>query len=90
LKFSTAHFQNNLKGKIALLFTTVFLDWFSSTNLFVIVLGYFESAIIFVVTVDFVLGSIKKNKEVSKNSQPSDWFFVIGLLLMGLTAFIET
>jgi len=75
-------------GYLMLLFTTVFLDWFSSTNLFVIVLGYVESAIIFVVTVDFVSGRIKKNREVSKNSQPSDWFFVIGLLLMGLTAFI--
>jgi quinone-modifying oxidoreductase subunit QmoC len=75
-------------GYLALLFTTVFLDWFSATNLFVIILGYVESAIIFVVTVDFVSSRIKKKKEVSKNSQPSDWFFVIGLLLMGLTAFI--
>ena len=75
-------------GYLALLFTTVFLDWFSATNLFVIILGYVESAIIFVVTVDFVSSRVKKNKEVSKNSQPSDWFFVIWLLLMGLTAFI--
>lgn len=75
-------------GYLSLLFTTVFLDWFSATNLFVIVLGYVESAIIFVVTVDFVSSRMKKKKEVSKNSQPSDWFFVIGLLLMGLTAFI--
>jgi ferredoxin len=74
-------------GYLALLFTTVFLDWFSSTNLFVIILGYVESLIIFVVTVDFVNSRIKKNKEVSKNSQPSDWFFVIWLLMMGLTAF---
>jgi len=29
---------------------------------------------------------MKKNKAVSKHSQPSDWFFVIWLLLMGLTA----
>lgn len=75
-------------GYLSLLFTTVFLDWFSATNLLVIILGYVESAIIFIVTVDFVSGRIKKNKEVSKNSQPSDWFFVIWLLLMGLTAFL--
>lgn len=74
-------------GYLSLLFTTVFLDWFSTTNLFIIVLGYVESLIIFVVTIDFVSNRIKKNKEVSKNSQPSDWFFVIWLLLMDLTAF---
>ena len=71
---------------LSLLFTTVFLDWFASTNMIVIVLGYVESVIIFIVTVDFVSNRMKKNKAVSKHSQPSDWFFVIWLLLMGLTA----
>lgn len=75
-------------GYLSLLFTTVFLDWFSATGMFVIVLGYVESIIIFLVTVDFVSSRFKKNKEVSSHSQPSDWFFVIWLLLMGLTAFI--
>ncbi len=75
-------------GYLALLFTTVFLDWFSSTNLFVIILGYVESIAIFIITIDFVKSRIKKSKEVSKHSQPSDWFFVIWLLLMGVTAFI--
>ena len=75
-------------GYLALLFTTVFLDWFSSTNLFVIILGYIESIAIFIITIDFVSSRIKKSKEVSKHSQPSDWFFVIWLLLMGVTAFI--
>jgi hypothetical protein len=75
-------------GYLTLLFTTVFLDWFSSVNLFVIILGYIESIIIFGVTIDFVTNRIKKSKEVSKHSQPSDWFFVIWLLLMGFTAFI--
>jgi ferredoxin len=73
---------------LSLLFTTVFLDWFATGSMFVIVLGYVESLIIFVVTVDFVSSRVKKNKAVSKNSQPSDWFFVIWLLLMGLTAFL--
>ena len=73
---------------LSLLFTTVFLDWFAATNMFIIGLGYVESVIIFVVTVDFVSSRVKKNKAVSKNSRPSDWFFVIWLLLMGLTAFM--
>jgi quinone-modifying oxidoreductase subunit QmoC len=74
-------------GYLGLLFTTVFLDWFSSTNLFVIVLGYVMSIVIFIVTIDFVSDRIKKKKAVSKYSQPSDWMFVIWLLLMGITAF---
>jgi len=75
-------------GYLSLLFTTVVLDWFSSPYLFVIILGYVMSAIVFVVTVDFVSSRIKKQKEVSKHSQPSDLFFVIWLFLMGLTAFL--
>jgi ferredoxin len=75
-------------GYLALLFTTVFLDWFSSKNLFIISFGYIESIIVFMVTVHFVSGRVKKNNAVSKHSQPSDWFFVIWLFLMGITAFM--
>ncbi len=75
-------------GYLSLLFTTVFLDWFKSENLFVILLGYIQSTVVFVVTFDFVGGRIKKNKEVNKHSQPSDWMFVVWLFLMGLTAFL--
>ena len=32
-------------------------------------------------------GKVKKNKEVSKFLHPSDWFFVIWLFLMSITAF---
>jgi quinone-modifying oxidoreductase subunit QmoC len=39
------------------------------------------------VTADFVKERIRAKKEISRNSQPSDWFFVIWLLLMGFTAF---
>jgi ferredoxin len=74
-------------GYLGLLFTTVFLDWFSSTSLFVIILGYLVSIIIFIVTIDFVYDRIKKSKEISKYSQPSDWMFVVWLLLMGFSAF---
>jgi quinone-modifying oxidoreductase subunit QmoC len=74
-------------GYLGLLFTTVFLDWFSSTSLFVIIPGYLVSIIIFIVTIDFVYDRIKKSKEISKYSQPSDWMFVVWLLLMGFSAF---
>jgi hypothetical protein len=75
-------------GYLALLFTTVFLDWFSTESLFVHVFGYIVSTVVFVVTIDFVSGRMKKNREVNKHSQPSDWFFVIWLFLMGFTAFV--
>ena len=75
-------------GYLSLLFTTVFLNWFETQNLFIIVLGYVESAVIFVVTFDFVRRRVQKDQEISKHSHPSDWFFVIWLFLMGLTAFL--
>jgi ferredoxin len=80
---------------LTLLFVTVFLDWFASRNAFFVVLGYVVSAIIVIVTVDFVIGRIRKKKEISKFSQPSDWLFVIWLSMMGFTAmavrlFIDT
>ncbi len=74
-------------GYLSLLFTTVFLDWFSTQNTGIILLGYLESTLIFVVTFDFMRRRIQKNKEISKHSHPSDWFFIIWLFLMGLTAF---
>lgn len=75
-------------GYLSLLFTTVFLNWFSSEYLIVTIFGYVVSTIVFVVTFDFVLSRIKKKKEISKHSQPSDWFFVIWLFQMGLSAFM--
>jgi len=75
-------------GYLSLLFTTVFLNWFETQYLFIIILGYIESAVIFVVTFDFVRRRIQKEAEINKHSQPSDWLFVIWLFLMGLTAFI--
>ena len=74
-------------GYLGLLFTTVFFDWFVSEKLAVIILGYVVSIIVFVVTIDFVSGRMKKKKEINKYSQPSDWLFVIWLFLMGITAF---
>ena len=75
-------------GYLSLLFTTVALNWFGTSSLLVIILGYVMSAIVFVVTIDFVSGRMKKKKEVSKHSQPSDIFFVVWLFFMGLSAFL--
>jgi len=78
-------------GYLSLLFTTVVLNWFNMERSFlhpITILGYVMSAIVFVVTVDFVGSRMKKNKEVSKHSQPSDIFFVVWLFFMGLTAFM--
>lgn len=74
-------------GYLGLLFTTVFLDWFANTNIFVTILGYVLSTIIFVITIVFVYERIKKKNEISKYSQPSDWMFVIWLFFMGFSAF---
>jgi quinone-modifying oxidoreductase subunit QmoC len=74
-------------GYLSLLFTTVFINWFETTSQFVIVFGYVESAIIFIITFDFVRRRIQQKTELSKHSHPSDWIFVIWLFLMGITAF---
>lgn len=75
-------------GYLLLLFTTVFLDWFSTRHFFIIALGYLESAVVFIITFDFIRRRVQKNTEISKHSRPSDWLFVIWLFLMGLTAFL--
>jgi ferredoxin len=72
---------------MALLFTTVFLDWFGTKSAIVNVFGYAVSTVIFIVTTDFVIRRIRKRSEKSKFSHPSDWFFVIWLLMMGISAF---
>ncbi|MGC3979590.1 MAG: hypothetical protein QM751_16005 [Paludibacteraceae bacterium] len=59
---------------LSLLFTTVVLNWFHTENMFIITLGYVESAFIFIITVDFVKDHIPKEKKaLAKKSQPSDW-----------------
>jgi ferredoxin len=75
-------------GYLTLLFTTVILDWFRTDNLLIIGLGYLVSAVVFVVTFLFVSGRVKRNTEITKYSQPSDWLFVIWLFLLGFTAFL--
>jgi quinone-modifying oxidoreductase subunit QmoC len=72
---------------LSLLLTTVLLNWFETSSLFVIWLGYIESAAIFIITAVFIFWRVNKNNETAKHSQPSDWFFVIWLFFMGISAF---
>jgi len=72
---------------LSLLVITVFLDWFSTESAQLNVFGYAVSGLIFIVTADFVRRRIHKTSEKSKFSHPSDWFFVIWLFMMGLSAF---
>jgi ferredoxin len=75
-------------GYLLLLTTTVFLNWFGTESITIVVFGYIVGAITFVVTFDFIIRRIRKRKEISKFSHPSDWMFVVWLFLMGLTAFL--
>ena len=75
-------------GYLSLLFTTVFLNWFGTSSMFVIVLGYVVSAIVFGVTIDFIRRRRQRKEEMTKHTQPSDFLFVAWLFLMGITAFL--
>ena len=75
-------------GYLSLLFTTVVLNWFGTDSLFVIILGYVMSAIVFVVTIDFIRRRRAKKEEMTKHSQPSDILFVAWLFWMGFSAFL--
>ncbi len=72
---------------LLLLFTTVFLDWFATTNPVIQVAGYVFSGLIFIVTADFIRRRSGRKDEKSSYSHPSDWFFVIWLSLVGVTTF---
>lgn len=75
-------------GYLLLLFTTVFLNWFTAENNYIILFGYVVGGITFIVTFHFMINRIRKRKEISKFSHHSDWMFVVWLFLMGLTAFL--
>ncbi|MBN1950005.1 MAG: 4Fe-4S dicluster domain-containing protein [Bacteroidales bacterium] len=74
-------------GYLSLLFTTVFLNWFATGSIFIIVMGYIFSAMIFVVTFDFMMKKFRKKTQRSTTLHYSDWFFIIWLFLMGVSAF---
>jgi ferredoxin len=75
-------------GYLGLLVITVFLDWFGTENKVIIYLGYITGGLVFIFTALLLISRLSKDREVNRYSQPTDWFFVIWLFLMGLTAFL--
>lgn len=75
-------------GYLGLLVITVFFDWFGTENQTIIYLGYITGVLVFVFTFLLMLSRITKSRELNKYSQPTDWFFIIWLLLMGFSAFL--
>jgi len=75
-------------GYLTLLLTTIFLNWFSTENIFILIPGYIASGVVSIFTVHFVFNRIKKNKEMNKFSHPTDWFFLVWLFLLGFTALL--
>ncbi len=75
-------------GYLGLLVITVFLDWFGTENQSIINLGYITGGLVFVFTFILMISRLSKNRELNKYSHSTDWFFIIWLFLMGLTAFL--
>lgn len=72
---------------LSLLFTTVFLNWFTTRYTVVIVIGYLFSMLVFIITSDFIIRRLRKRTEKSSFSHPSDWLFVIWMSLLGISTF---
>jgi quinone-modifying oxidoreductase subunit QmoC len=75
-------------GYLGLLVITVFLDWFGTENQIIIYMGYITGGLVFVFTFLLMFSRLSKARELNKYSQPTDWFFIIWLFLMGFTAFL--
>jgi len=75
-------------GYLGLLVITVFLDWFGTENQIIIYMGYITGGLVFVFTFLLMISRLSKARELNKYSQPTDWFFIIWLFLMGFTAFL--
>jgi ferredoxin len=75
-------------GYLGLLVITVYLDWFFTENQTIIYLGYITGFLVFVLTFLLMISRINKTSELNKYSHQTDWFFIIWLFLMGLTAFL--
>ncbi|MBP2682985.1 MAG: 4Fe-4S ferredoxin, iron-sulfur binding domain protein [Deltaproteobacteria bacterium] len=71
----------------------VFLRWFQTdavvpilhpTRLF----GYYATAVLLYVTVDFLAGRLRKRDVAHKFSEPTDWVFLVLLFLVALTGIL--
>jgi heterodisulfide reductase subunit C len=79
----------------ALMFTliVVFLRWFQTDNLYPIWhpqrwLGYYATIVLLFGAGDAIWGRVKKDHQMHRYSQPSDWMFPVLLLLTALTGIL--
>jgi nitrate reductase gamma subunit len=68
----------------------VFLRWFQTDEIHPIyhptrVLGYYATAVLLYVTVEMMISRLKKQEEIHKYSEFSDWLFLVLLFLTSLT-----
>lgn len=77
-------------GYVLMLTMIIFLGWFKTLNypLYhpVRFLGYYATIILVVLTIDALIGRIKRREQVHKFSELSDWLFSIWLFLMAASA----
>ncbi len=69
------------------------LKWFQTDEVYPFyhpqrLLGYYATAVLMYITVDFMIGRWKKNKEIHKFSHASDWIFLILLFLTAFTGIL--
>jgi len=75
-------------GYLGLLVITVYLDWFGTINQIIIYAGYITGGLVFFFTLLLMFSRLSKGSQLTKYSHSTDWFFIIWLFLMGLTAFL--
>jgi heterodisulfide reductase subunit C len=71
----------------------VFIRWFQTDEIHPIyhptrLFGYYATAILLFITVEMLIGRIRKKEEIHKHSDFSDWVFLILLFLTTLTGII--
>jgi hypothetical protein len=71
----------------------VFLRWFQTDEIVpfyspIRLLGYYATAALLYVTVDFLVGRLKKRDAIHKYSEPTDWLFLVLLFLVALTGIL--
>ena len=71
----------------------VFLRWFQTDEIHPIyhptrLLGYYATAVLLYVTVDMMISRFKKQEEIHKFSEFSDWLFLVLLFLTTLTGIL--
>jgi ferredoxin len=72
-----------------LILVVIFLRWFQTDGWnFTSLLGYYATAVLLYVTGDAMIGRIRKREEIHKRSHPTDWMFLILLLLTSLTGIL--